>query len=618
MLADTSSIVKGVSETNSKLGSLNDTAGRAISGIKNLALGFLGFKGAEFLGEQFKEASQKVQEQQKLLAQTNAVLKSTGGAAGVTADKIVELSDSIEKHSTMTKEDIQSGENLLLTFTNIKDGVGQGNDIFTQSTSILADMSTALGQDTKSSAIQLGKALNDPIQGVTALRRVGVSFTADQLKQIETLQKSGNVMGAQKLILGELSKEFGGSAAAAGDTFAGKMTHLKEAVEDVFQNALKAALPIITSLADFLTTKAIPAISSLGEWLSVHIGPAIHSVFGFIDQHKDVFKALAEAVGIFVGALTVWTAVTKTAELVQAAFNAVMAINPFVLIIAALAALVVAIIYAWQHSETFRDVVMAVWNAVKGAVEAVLNWFTNTLWPGILAVYNFIKNGVEAVFNFYVAVWSAIINFVMAVPGKIMGFFSAIGGWFANLWGGIKTGAVNAWDGLLSFIKGLPGAILGVFADAGSWLLNVGKNIVEGLWNGLKSMGSWLLNKIEGWAKDLIPGPIAKVLGIASPSKLMHQYGIYVAQGLANGMSDNGSVSGVRAASTALANHVANGFASPKLNAPASKTAGNGGSTISLTVHAGMGTDGAAVGKQIVNALQSYSRQNGNTWVGAL
>lgn len=617
MLADTSNIVRGVEETNGKLSSLNESAGKAVSGIKNLALGFLGFKGAEFLGDQFKDAATKIAEQQKLLAQTNAVLASTGGAAGVTADKIVELSDSIEKHSTMTKEDIQNGENLLLTFTNIKDGVGKGNDVFSQSTQLLADMSTAMGQDTKTSAIQLGKALNDPVKGITALQRVGVSFTDSQKKQIETLQKSGNVMGAQKVILGELSKEFGGSAAAAGDTFSGKMTHLKESVEDVFQNAMKAALPIINTLADFLTTKAIPAITKLGDWLSTHVGPAIKDVFGFIAQHQDLFKALAEAVGVFVAALTIWTAVTKTAEAVQLAFNAVMAINPFVLILAAIIALVVAIVYAWQHCQTFRDIVLGVWNAVKGAVEAVLNWFTKTLWPGILAVYNFIKDGITAVLHVYIAIWTAIIQFVMAVPGRIRSFFSAIGGWFASLWGGIKNGAVNAWNGLLSFIKGLPGAIIGVFGSAGSWLLNVGKNIVEGLWNGLKSMSSWLLNKIEGWAKDLIPGPIAKILGIASPSKLMHQYGIYVAQGLANGMNDNGSVSSVKAASTGLATAVANGFAAPQLSVGASGSASTGAS-VNITVNAGMGTDGAAVGRQVVSALQQYSRQNGNTWVGAL
>src|SRR5262245_66611796 len=78
-------------------------------------------------------------------------------------------------------------------------------------------MSAALGQDGKASAIQLGKALNDPIKGVTALQRVGVSFTKSQKNQIKALVESGNTLGAQKVILRELGKEFGGAAKAATD-----------------------------------------------------------------------------------------------------------------------------------------------------------------------------------------------------------------------------------------------------------------------------------------------------------------------------------------------------------------------------------------------------------------
>ena len=75
----------------------------------------------------------------------------------------------------------------------------------------MLDMSVALGQDATQSAIQLGKALNDPVKGVTALRRVGVSFTAAQIKQIKTLVATGKTLQAQKLILRELNQEFGGS-----------------------------------------------------------------------------------------------------------------------------------------------------------------------------------------------------------------------------------------------------------------------------------------------------------------------------------------------------------------------------------------------------------------------
>jgi phage-related minor tail protein len=91
-----------------------------------------------------------------------------------------DLATAISNKTGIDDEAIQSGENLLLTFTNIRNETGKGNDVFNQATQTITDMSVALGQDMKSSAIQVGKALNDPIKGVTALQRVGVSFTAAQ------------------------------------------------------------------------------------------------------------------------------------------------------------------------------------------------------------------------------------------------------------------------------------------------------------------------------------------------------------------------------------------------------------------------------------------------------
>src|SRR5207237_7672973 len=105
--------------------------------------------------------------------------------------------------------------NLLMTFTGLRNEVGKGNDVFNQATQIATDMGAALGTEPKAAAIQLGKALNDPIKGVSALSRVGVSFTSQQKDQIKTLVKSGDTLGAQKIILGELNKEFGGAAAAS-------------------------------------------------------------------------------------------------------------------------------------------------------------------------------------------------------------------------------------------------------------------------------------------------------------------------------------------------------------------------------------------------------------------
>ena len=137
------------------------------------------------------------------------------------------MASGLQNVTTFGDEAIMGGQSLLLTFKNI------GRDVFPQATETMLDMSQALGQDMKSSAIQLGKALNDPITGVTALQRVGVSFTEDQREQIEVLVESGQTMEAQSLILDELSSQFGGSASAAAETYTGQITQLNNTFGDL-------------------------------------------------------------------------------------------------------------------------------------------------------------------------------------------------------------------------------------------------------------------------------------------------------------------------------------------------------------------------------------------------
>lgn len=188
-----------------------------------------------------------------ITAQTGAVIKSTGAGAGVTATQIHGLAMSIERTTGTQAESVQQGENLLLTFRSLKNGVGAGNDVFNQATVALVDMSRALGKDPQDAAIQLGKALNDPITGMTALRRVGVSFTQDQQKLIKSLAESGNVMGAQKVILAELTAEFGGSGAAFAQTFTGKLTLMREAWGHITEELFKGVQPGLGAVFSSLT-----------------------------------------------------------------------------------------------------------------------------------------------------------------------------------------------------------------------------------------------------------------------------------------------------------------------------------------------------------------------------
>jgi hypothetical protein len=209
----------------------------------------------------FKEFTQA----QRATAQTAAVLKSTGGAANVTAKHITDLSNALLKKTGIDDEVIQSGENMLLTFRGIRNEVGKGNDIFDQATKAALDMSTAMegagfeGGNLKTTAIRLGKALNDPVTGMTALRRVGVTFTKSQQDMIKHLEATGHHLEAQKLILRELNKEFGGSAEAAGKTLPGQLTILREQLKNVGADVVGFVVPSLES--------AMTALGDIAGWI---------------------------------------------------------------------------------------------------------------------------------------------------------------------------------------------------------------------------------------------------------------------------------------------------------------------------------------------------------------
>ena len=204
---------------------------------------------------------QNAAEAQRIMSQTEAVLKSTGTTANGTAADIANLSETLSRQTAVDDELIQSGANLLLTFKNIQNQAGLNNDIFNQTVQATLDVSRAMGTDATTEAIRLGKALNDPVKGLTALGRVGIQFTAQQKEQIKALTESGDLLGAQKIILAELQSQFGGSAQAYAQTFAGQIELLGIELENFSEEIGVIVMPALRSLMDGLREMA-PEIGS--------------------------------------------------------------------------------------------------------------------------------------------------------------------------------------------------------------------------------------------------------------------------------------------------------------------------------------------------------------------
>jgi len=229
-------------------------AGTAIKTVFRAGLLVAGGAIAFLIGN-IKAGIDKLKEMEKVEGQTNAIIKSTKGIAGLTAKEVGKLASEYGHLTATSTKTVQAAENILLTHTKIS------KKVFPDALRLTLDLATAMGGNYTKAATTLGKALNDPIRGTTLLRRIGVSFTASEEKKIKTLVKTGKTMDAQRLILGKLNTLYSGRAKAAASGYEGAQRRLAGAVGGLQKALAKQFLPILTNvtnrLAGFLRDPAI-------------------------------------------------------------------------------------------------------------------------------------------------------------------------------------------------------------------------------------------------------------------------------------------------------------------------------------------------------------------------
>jgi hypothetical protein len=213
----------------------------------------------------FIQAAAESQEAEATLA---AALEATGHAAGFQTEQLVKLSEHLQDVTKFEAEVTQGAMAILATFRNVR------GDVFIEATKAAQDMATIMKTDLSSASMQLGKALNDPTEGLTALTRAGVTFTDAQKATIKKLQESGDMMGAQKVILAELAGEFGGAAEKIGKTFAGRMEQMKNRFGDISEDiglalmpVMEKLVPVIEGFADVMEQVVQPVLEAFVDWL---------------------------------------------------------------------------------------------------------------------------------------------------------------------------------------------------------------------------------------------------------------------------------------------------------------------------------------------------------------
>ena len=320
----------------------------------------------------FKLAS-AAYESQKVMAQTTAIIKATGGAANVTATQVSNLSEKLSMQIGVDDELIQKSANLLLTFKQVQNQVGEGNNIFDRAVITAQDLGNVFGS-ADAAAMQLGKALSDPEKGISALRRAGINFTDQQKEQIKTLVESGDILGAQKLILAEVESQVGGTAAASATGF----DRMRVAMGNVAEEFGAILIPYIEKFANYVVQKVVPYLSNLADVIGENgLGAGIKMLAGDFVNLTTNMGAFGNMLLVLAAAFTTIRLVTIAATISQNLFNVALFSNPIGITIAAVIALGVALVALYLKFEIVRKVINSVINFIIGIIEDWLNaWIT--------------------------------------------------------------------------------------------------------------------------------------------------------------------------------------------------------------------------------------------------
>jgi phage-related minor tail protein len=301
--------------------------------------------------------------QEKSEAKLKAILKTTQGISGQSFEGLRKQAAALQSVTLFGDEATIEMQALLATFKNIR------GEVFTQTIPLIQDMATVLNTDLKGASIQVGKALNDPAKGLSALSEAGITFTTQQANTIKTLQESGRVADAQRIILAELRSEFGGAAQAAARAGGGPLQQFSNAVGDLRER--------FGGVTNELKTKLLPAGYAFIGFLDRSLS--------FMKHNKELILGLVAGIGAIATALGLW-------RLAQIGVNIAMAPNPIGLVILGLGALVAAIVYAWVRFEKFRATVKGLWAAMKAWVRGIKN--------SVLAVLGGLGNIMVGIFTF--------------------------------------------------------------------------------------------------------------------------------------------------------------------------------------------------------------------------
>lgn len=430
--------------------------------------------------------------------------KAAAAGSADAAEKQKAYTEALAQLPPATQQTAKAFVGLKSDFKKWSDGLsGTTMPVFTKGIEILRDLLPSLTPFVKAAATAFGGFLDEVAAGV---KSAGFKEWAADMAQAAGPALSNFLTVVKNLAIGfggllqaflPVSDEMTGGLASLSEAFAGWATSLGDS--EGFAQFMDLAREGGQTFG-VLATAALEVLSALSPLLGITAQLAVFLADIINSMPPDVLLAIGTAwvaMGLAIKAYGLYTtiaaAATKAWAVAQGIWNAIMMANPIGLVIAALVALVAIIVVAWQKSETFRDIVKGVWEAIKTAVSASVDWIMDKVaWFATLP--GKVSGWFGAAKDWAIRKFTELVTWVAGLPGRASSALSGLAGALRRRAAEAGSQLVSATrqkiSDAISWIKGLPGKAKSALGNLGGVLWNAGKSLVRGFIDGIVAMFS--------------------------------------------------------------------------------------------------------------------------------
>lgn len=392
---------------------------------------------------------------------------------------------------------------------NAKKYLNQIGDISMGNSEKLAGLTLAFSQ-VQSAGKLTGQDLLQMInQGFNPLNIISKE-TGESMTSLKERMAQGGVSAQEVAHAFEIATSKGGlfykGMEKGAQTTEGKISTLKDSFKEATGSLTEALLPALTSIVEALTKVAdwFNGLSEEGKNTILIIGGIVASIGPLIKIGLGIAQ-IVSAFKTFVTVIKSLQVVTKLMTIAQTALNIVMAMNPITLIVIAIITLIAILVLLYNKCEWFRNLVNGIFEFLKTGIQAIIDFLT----PIVQAIVSIIQQILTAL--------SPIIDFIKTLVINYIKFY-------INMTIAIIKGIITVIQAVINFAKSIPqkvknfvGKILMFFSNLPDNLKNIGKNMMKGLWNGIKGLKDWVIDKVKNLGKSILKG-LKNILGIHSPS----------------------------------------------------------------------------------------------------